>query len=125
MPLYVLGYACLKGCMYGLLFWLPYFFDNKSKDISAQKGYISAMIDIGSLIGGFGVGFLIDKYEKRTLFLFPLLLISSILMFLVSFSLTDEAYQYYIAMFMIGCCIGGPYNIIGTVIAIDIGKNIK
>jgi hypothetical protein len=33
--------------------------------------------------------------------------------------------QYYIAMFLIGFCIGGPYNIIGTLIAIDIGQNLK
>jgi hypothetical protein len=28
-------------------------------------------------------------------------------------------------MFLIGNCIGGPYNIIGTVIAIDIGNRIQ
>ena len=28
-------------------------------------------------------------------------------------------------MFLIGFCIGGPYNIIGTLIAIDIGQNLK
>ncbi len=28
-------------------------------------------------------------------------------------------------MFLIGCFIGGPYNIIGTVIAIDIGNTFK
>jgi MFS family permease len=125
VPLYVLGYSCLKGCIYGLLFWLPIFFDNKGGDLQSQKGYISSMIDIGSLIGGTAVGFLVDRYEKRALILSPLLLFSSVIMFIVSFALTNDPWQYYVAMFLIGNCIGGPYNIIGTVIAIDIGNNIK
>jgi sugar phosphate permease len=83
------------------------------------------MIDLGSLIGGTAVGFMVDRYNKRALFLSPLLLISSFIMFIVSFALTNVAWQYYVAMFLIGNCIGGPYNIIGTVIAIDIGNNIK
>jgi OPA family glycerol-3-phosphate transporter-like MFS transporter 1/2 len=83
------------------------------------------MIDIGSLIGGTFVGFLADRFNKRALFLSPLLLLSSITMFIVSYALTDQPWQYYIAMFLIGNFIGGPYNIIGTVIAIDIGNRIK
>lgn len=83
------------------------------------------MIDFGSLAGGTAVGFLVDRFDKRALFLSPLLLISSIIMFIVSYALTDVLWSYYVAMFLIGCCIGGPYNIIGTVIAIDIGNNIK
>jgi len=47
------------------------------------------MIDIGSLIGGTAVGFLADKFNKRALFLSPLLLLSAITMFIVSYALTD------------------------------------
>ncbi len=43
-------------------------------------------------------------------------------MFIVSFFLTDVGWQYYIAMFLVGVAIGGPYNIIGTVITIDLGQ---
>jgi len=85
----VIGYSCLKGCIYGLLFWLPTFFDQQSEALGQQKGYISAMIDIGSLIGGTAVGFLADKFNKRALFLSPLLLLSAITMFIVSYALTD------------------------------------
>ena len=46
-------------------------------------------------------------------------------MFLVSFALRDATWEYYIAMFLIGMSIGGPYNVIGTVIAIDTGNKIK
>lgn len=123
VPSYVIGYAMLKGCIYGLLFWLPYYLSTKG--LTDQAGYISTMIDIGALIGGTGVGFLADHYNKRALFLSPFLFLSSLIMFMVAFFLSDKAWQYYAAMFLIGCFIGGPYNIIGTVIAIDLGQQSK
>lgn len=46
-------------------------------------------------------------------------------MFVVAFLLTDEAWQFYVAMFWIGITIGGPYNIIGSVITIDLGEQTK
>jgi hypothetical protein len=30
VPFYVIGYAMLKGCIYGLLFWLPTYLTNKN-----------------------------------------------------------------------------------------------
>jgi len=90
----------------------------KGNSIGDQKGYISAMLDVGSLIGGTFVGFLADHYNKRALFLSPLLLISSIILFIISFSLTVVPWQYYLCLFLLGVAIGGPYGLIGTVIAI-------
>ncbi len=79
------------------------------------------MVDIGSFIGGLTIGYFSDKTGYRALFLSPLLFLSSIIMFVVAFLLTDQAWQFYIAMFWIGITIGGPYNIIGSVITIDLG----
>ena len=120
MPLYVVGYACLKGAVYGLLFWLPTFFDHKGGSVKEQKGYISGMIDVGSLLGGVTVGHLSDVCQKRALFLSPLLLACSVVMFVVSFALQNVTWEYYFAMLLIGITIGGPYNIIGTLIAMAI-----
>jgi OPA family glycerol-3-phosphate transporter-like MFS transporter 3 len=80
------------------------------------------MVDIGTFIGGMGVGYLGDRYSYRALFLTPFLALSSIVMFIVSFALTDVAWTYYLALFFIGLMIGGPYNIIGTAITIDLGE---
>lgn len=119
VPLYVIAYACTKGCIYGLLFWLPTYLDNKG--LAEQKGYISSMVDVGSFIGGMFVGYLGDKYSYRSLFLSPLFLVASGVMFIVSFALTDVGWTYYVALLLIGLMLGGPYNIIGTAITIDIG----
>ena len=125
MPLYVIGYACLKGAVYGLLFWLPTFFDHKGGSVKDQKGYIASMIDVGSLIGGVTIGHLSDVFKKRAVFLSPLLLACAGVMFVVSYALRSVSWEYYIAMLLIGITIGGPYNIIGTLIAIDTGTHIK
>lgn len=122
VPFYVIGYACTKGCIYGLLFWLPTYLDNKG--MASQKGYIASMVDVGTFIGGMAVGYLGDRYSYRALFLSPCLFISAGIMFIVSFAFTDQAWMFYIAMFFIGVMTGGPYNIIGTAIAIDIGEKI-
>jgi OPA family glycerol-3-phosphate transporter-like MFS transporter 3 len=113
----------LKGCIYGLLFWLPTYLTEK--DLESQKGYISAMVDTGSFIGGLAIGYLGDKYKYRAIFLSPLLFLSSVVMFASAYFLTNAAVEYYIAMFLVGITIGGPYNIIGTVITIDLGKQTK
>lgn len=85
--MYVLSYACLKGCIYGLLFWLPSLLDEHTGPIADQKGYISAMFDIGAVAGGLFVGFLADFFNKKALFLSPSLLGCAITMFLIAFTL--------------------------------------
>ena len=47
------------------------------------------------------------------------------MMFIISFALGDTVGPYYATLFLAGFFISGPYNIIGTVIAIDIGSRIK
>ena len=90
VPFYVMGYSMLKGCIYGLLFWLPTYLGDHS--LNSQKGYIASMIDIGSFIGGLYIGYLGDKYKHRAIFLSPLLFVSSIVMFFSAFLLTDVAW---------------------------------
>jgi OPA family glycerol-3-phosphate transporter-like MFS transporter 1/2 len=121
----VFSYACLKGCIYGLLFWLPSILDDRGGDVGDQKGYISAMFDIGAVMGALLIGFLADHFNKRALVLAPSLLMSAVVMFMVSFALSDTPWPYYMLLLMLGTFISGPYNMIGTLIAIDIGNNIK
>ena len=79
------------------------------------------MIDLGSFVGGMIVGYLGDIYSYRALFLTPFLTLSACVMFIVSFALTDVAWTYYATLLFIGLMMGGPYNIIGTAITIDLG----
>ena len=80
------------------------------------------MVDIGAFVGGLIVGYLGDKYSYRALFLSPLLFLGAAVMFIVAFSLESEAWTYYVGMLAIGMLVGGPYNIIGSAITIDIAE---
>ena len=80
------------------------------------------MVDIGSFIGGMIVGYLGDLFSYRALFLTPFLTLSAVIMFIVSYALDETGWTYYVALFFIGLFMGGPYNIIGAAIAIDLGE---
>ena len=83
------------------------------------------MFDVGAVVGALIVGFISDKYDIKGLLLSPFLLGCGVVMFIISFALGDAVVPYYITLFLAGLFISGPYNIIGTVIAIDIGSSIK
>lgn len=93
------------------------------KHLDGQKAYISSMNDVGTFIGGTIVGYLGDKYAKRALFLSPLLLVGTILMILVWQALGENGVPYYFVIFGIGFFTGGPYQIIGSAIAVDLGQH--
>lgn len=80
------------------------------------------MVDVGSFIGAMLVGHLGDIYQLRALFLSPLLFLGSIVMFVVSQALSDYSLPYYFLMFLIGFFTGGPYIVIGSAIAVDLGQ---
>ena len=83
------------------------------------------MVDTGSFIGGLVIGYVGDKLKFRALFLSPLLFVSSVVMFCSAYFLSNVALEYYFAIFLVGITIVGPYNIIGAVITIDLGRATK
>ena len=83
------------------------------------------MFDVGAVVGALIVGFVSDRFNVKALLLSPFLFCCAIVMFIISFALGDDPWPYYVTLFMAGLFISGPYNIIGTVIAIDIGTSIK
>lgn len=118
--LYAIAYACLKSSIYGLLFWLPAYIT--ANGMNEYSKIIPMMNDIGNFIGGIVTGYLSDNNGKRSLFIFPQLIISAILMTVVKFIIPFEPLPYFIIIFAIGFFLGGPYNIISAAISIDLAK---
>ena len=84
------------------------------------------MIDVGSLGSGLLVGWLADRYHHRRMtVLCALMLLCAITMFLISFLLTDVVISYYLMILLVGVLIGGPYNLVGTVTAIEAGRQLS
>lgn len=81
-----------------------------------DSGYIPSMMDFGTFIGGVAVGYLGDRFGKRSLFLAPLMLLSTMMMLVAKFLLSDVPLPYFFVIFFMGLGLGGPYNIIGKFI---------
>lgn len=118
--MYAIAYACLKSANYGLLFWLPSYISGNNMD--DYSSVIPMMNDIGNFLGGILTGYLSDKNGKRSLYLFPQLIVAACFMALVKFALSDNPLPYFFVIFAIGFFLGGPYNILSAAISIDLAK---
>lgn len=78
-----------------------------------DSGYIPAMMDCGTFLGSVVVGYLGDRIGKRSLFLAPLMLLSTLMMLVGKFLLDEQPLPYFFVIFFMGLGLGGPYNIIG------------
>ena len=88
VPRYVLAFASLKVSVYGLVFWLPTYFYAKGEVLNDQKGFIISMYDLGFIIGAVMLGYFADRFNKRALFLSPLLFCGMILMIAITYWLS-------------------------------------
>lgn len=80
------------------------------------------MIDVGVFVGSIIVGKLVDKFNYKALFVSPSLFFSGAMMIIVGLTLKSSAWTYYIGMLAIGVFLGGPYNLIRSVVSLDIGE---
>lgn len=86
------------------------------------------MNDYGAIVGAFIIGVITDslfkklKLESRIIIIVPALIISAICQLLVVLCTKDEPGAYFILIFFIGITLGGPYNLIGGAISIDIAN---
>lgn len=91
--------------------------------MDSYSSVIPMMNDIGNFFGGVITGYLSDKNGKRSLFLFPQLIVATFFMAIVKFVLPEsEPLYYFFVIFAIGFFLGGPYNILSAAIAIDLAK---
>lgn len=81
--------------------------------MTGHSGYIPSMIDVGTFIGGFAIGYIGDKLKKSSILLAPSILFSCVMMIIASFFLAHSPVPYYFVIFLMGLGLGGPYNIIG------------
>lgn len=80
------------------------------------------MFPIGSWFGGTIQGLISDKIKKRAFIMCPMLLMCAFLMFIVDFKLGTDPGPYYLTIFLIGICLGGPYNNVSSVCSADLAS---
>ena len=120
--MYGLIFACIKGVNYTLFFWLPDFLENGSGHFSDHQGdTFQIYYNVGQIVGSLFCGWVSDRFSKRspTLFVFLLLSVTPIFMLRIP---TSSATYISIVCTVTGFMMGGPSNLISSVMAAEVGK---
>uniref|UniRef100_A0ACD5XY30 Uncharacterized protein n=1 Tax=Avena sativa TaxID=4498 RepID=A0ACD5XY30_AVESA len=114
-----------KLVAYTFLYWLPFYIRNNA--VAGQflshkaSGILSIVFDIGGVLGGISAGFLSDAIGARaiTSALFLLLSIPALILYRAFGSISMR--HNIGLMFLSGFFVNGPYSLITTAVATDLG----
>ncbi|KAL6898043.1 hypothetical protein ACP4OV_006639 [Aristida adscensionis] len=114
-----------KLVAYTFLYWLPFYIRNNA--VAGQflshkaSGILSVVFDIGGVLGGISAGFLSDAIGARavTSVLFLLLSIPTLIVYRTYGSIS--MHHNIGLMFLSGYFVNGPYALITTAVATDLG----
>ncbi|OQV19837.1 Glucose-6-phosphate [Hypsibius exemplaris] len=123
---YALCMFFAKGVAYTFLVWLPVYIKmTLAGSGNAGAGYMSTFFDIGGIVGGILVGAISDLWGARGL-------ISGVLMFIavpiMGLLLMFGHHSYAVLgvlLVLTGLITVGPYSIIATAVAADLGTSLK
>uniref|UniRef100_K3XWS9 Major facilitator superfamily (MFS) profile domain-containing protein n=1 Tax=Setaria italica TaxID=4555 RepID=K3XWS9_SETIT len=114
-----------KLVAYTFLYWLPFYIRNNA--VAGQllshkaSGILSIVFDIGGVLGGISAGFLSDAIGARavTSVLFLFLSIPALIVYRTYGSIS--MHHNIGLMFLSGYFVNGPYSLITTAVATDLG----
>ncbi|TVU12331.1 hypothetical protein EJB05_45969, partial [Eragrostis curvula] len=114
-----------KLVAYTFLYWLPFYIRNNA--VAGQflsdkaSGILSVVFDIGGVLGGISAGFLSDAVGARavTSVLFLLLSMPALIVYRIYGSISMR--HNIGLMFLSGYFVNGPYSLITTAVATDLG----
>ncbi|CAE5980448.1 unnamed protein product [Arabidopsis arenosa] len=114
-----------KLVAYTFLYWLPYYLRHTAVagvNLSHKTaGILSTVFDIGGVLGGISAGFISDKIKARALtsITFLALSIPALIMYRIYGSVS--MFINIVLMFISGLLVNGPYALITTAVAADLG----
>ncbi|CAN8255067.1 unnamed protein product [Cochlearia groenlandica] len=114
-----------KLVAYTFLYWLPYYLRHTSVAgvylTHKTAGILSTVFDIGGVFGGISAGFISDKIKARALtaIIFLSLSIPALIMYRIYGSVS--MFINIALMFISGLLVNGPYALITTAVAADLG----
>ncbi|ESQ51145.1 hypothetical protein EUTSA_v10022662mg [Eutrema salsugineum] len=114
-----------KLVAYTFLYWLPYYLRHQAVAgvylSHKTAGILSTVFDIGGVFGGISAGFISDKIKARALtsIAFFSLSIPALIMYRIYGSVS--MFINVALMFISGLLVNGPYALITTAVAADLG----
>ncbi|XP_073031406.1 putative glycerol-3-phosphate transporter 5 isoform X2 [Primulina eburnea] len=114
-----------KLVAYTFLYWLPFYIRHTAVDgvhlFPKTAGILSVVFDIGGVFGGISAGLISDIIEARaiTSVVFLILSIPALIFYRLYGSIS--IFTNAILMFASGLLVNGPYSLITTAVATDLG----
>ncbi|XP_010533095.1 PREDICTED: putative glycerol-3-phosphate transporter 5 [Tarenaya hassleriana] len=114
-----------KLVAYTFLYWLPYYLRHTAVagvHLSHKTaGILSTIFDIGGVFGGISAGFISDKIQARALTSITFLSLSIPALVLYRIYGSVSMFTNIALMFISGLLVNGPYALITTAVAADLG----
>ncbi|VVA91653.1 unnamed protein product [Arabis nemorensis] len=114
-----------KLVAYTFLYWLPYYLRHTAVagvHLSHKTaGILSTVFDIGGVLGGISAGFISDKIKARALTSITFLSLSIPALILYRIYGSVSMFINIALMFISGLLVNGPYALITTAVAADLG----
>lgn len=116
-----------KLVAYTFLYWLPYYIEHTEINgeylSDATSGNLSTLFDLGGTLGGILAGCISDKMNARatTAASFTYAAIPTILMYHMYGS--ESLWLNGMLLFLVGIFVNGPYALITTAVAADLGTH--
>ncbi|CAK9300385.1 unnamed protein product [Gordionus sp. m RMFG-2023] len=116
---------CLKTIRYILYMWLPLLLEQKSQYNSTKAGNISAIFEIGGLLGSIILGYLLDRYFKRCQMkgVYYFLVCNLICIFVFLYCTSDPGINWITTasiLLFLGLFLGGLDNMMGSCVPLFI-----
>jgi OPA family glycerol-3-phosphate transporter-like MFS transporter 1/2 len=119
-------FLCCKSCVYIQLFQVKTYFARNFGVTPQFATTLNQLGDVGEMVGGIVLGILGDTVmrQKRAVLIPPCLMVACILYGIMPIFRNDPA-SAAVCFTLGGMFLGGPYNILSTAIATDIGHRYK
>lgn len=125
----VAPYACClffsKLVAYTFLYWLPFYIRHTAVAgehlTHKTSGILSTVFDVGGVLGGVSAGFISDLLGARAITSVTFLLLSIPALILYRLYGSISLYFNIGLMFLSGFFVNGPYSLITTAVAADLG----
>ncbi|KAK7021123.1 hypothetical protein SK128_027003 [Halocaridina rubra] len=112
-----------KLVSYTFLYWLPNYINNSTSFTAAQSANLSALFDVGGIVGAILAGVLSDHSGMPASTCVVMLVIAIPMMF-VYYAFADVTFGVNVFLLIIvGILVNGPYSLITTAVSADLGTH--
>eukprot|EP00250_Pteridium_aquilinum_P020129 c24713_g1_i1 orf=630-2276(-) len=116
-----------KLVAYTFLYWLPYYIEHTEINgeylSDTTAGNLSTVFDVGGTIGGILAGYISDKLNARAIVATSFTYASLPMLLMYRMYGSQSFWLNALLLFLAGICVNGPYALITTAVAADLGTH--